>query len=268
MAARLRLWGVGTGFGPEVTPAQAQAVGRRYRDAGLEIVQVGAYCNVATPVAEARQEAIDGLKRAMELAAAAGARAVATGAGHCDPARPRDAFAAHPDNFGEAALDRLADTCRQVLVSAGGAGVRLLVETWVISPLNNLVRTSEAVRRVAHPDFGILLDPVNLMNLDNYFDNGSFLRRAVQQLGPAIGLVHAKDTLLHPERFTYQLAEEPVGRGALDYGALLEALAELPSDVPLCVEHVHTEAEVAAALAYLRQLADRLGVSRGGSADA
>jgi sugar phosphate isomerase/epimerase len=263
MAERLRIWGTGVAFPPEAGEEEAWALGRRYRDAGIRIVQVACYQNVSTPVEEVRAGAVRALAHALRLATAAGALAVVTGAGHCDPARPREPFAAHPDNFSQAALDRLAATCRQALEAAPGATARLLAETWVISPLSSLLRASEAVRRVAHPRFGILFDPVNLMNLDNYFDNGSFLRRAVQQLGPAIGLVHAKDTLLHPERFTYQLAEEPVGKGALDYPALLQALASLPGDVPLCVEHLRTEEEVAAALDHLRRLAEQLQIPVG-----
>ena len=263
MAERLRIWGTGIGLPQDATLEQAAAIGRRYRDAGLQIVQVGNYRNISTPVEEVRAEAVRSLAHSLRLASAAGARAVVTGAGHCDPARAREVFVAHGDNFSQQALDRLAQSCRDIVAAAAGASARLLVETWVITPLNNLLRTAEAVRRVAHPGFGILFDPVNLMNLDNYFDNGSFLRRAVQQLGPAIGLVHAKDTLLHPERFTFQLAEEAIGKGALDYAALLEALAALPGDVPLCVEHLQTEDQVRAALEHLRAVAERVGVAVG-----
>lgn len=263
MAERLRLWGTGLHLPHDATEEQAAALGRRYRDAGLQIVQVGNYQNIATPVEPVRADAVRSLTHTLRLATAAGARAVVTGAGHCDPARAREVFVGHGDNFSQQALDRLAQSCRDIVAAVPDATARLLVETWVITPLNNLLRTAEAVRRVANARFGILFDPVNLMNLDNYFDNGSFLRRAVQQLGPAIGLVHAKDTLLHPERFTFQLAEEPIGKGALDYAALLEALATLPGDVPLCVEHLQTEEQVRAALEYLRALAERIGVEVG-----
>lgn len=263
MGQRLRIWGTGVTFGSDASEETARAVGRRYRDAGLQIVQVADEQNISTPVERVRAAATQRLARSLRLASAAGALAVVTGAGHCDPVRPEDVFAAHPDNFGQAALERLAATCREALAAAGGATARLLVETWVILPLCNLLRAAEAVRLVGDPRFGILFDPVNLMNLDNYFDNGSFLRRAVQHLGPAIGLVHARDTLLHSERFTFQFSEEALGRGALDYPALLEALTALPADVPLCVEHARSEEEASAALDHLRRLADRLGVPTG-----
>ena len=266
MAERLGLWGTAAPLPLEATEAEAAAVGRRFRDAGLRLVQLACYRNVSTPVPEERRRAVRDLVRALHLAAAAGVLHVVTGAGHRDPSQPQATFAVHPDNFSDRALEDLAATCREVLETAGDVPVRLLVETWVMTPLSSLTRASEAVRRVAHPRFGILFDPVNLMNLDVYFDNGSFLARAVQQLGPAIGIVHAKDTLLHPERFTFQLAEEPVGQGALDYGALLRALATLPGDVPLLVEHVPDEAGVRAALDHIRAVAERVGVEVRGRA--
>ena len=260
MASRLRLWGTDAHLPLDVGEEAAAAIGRRYRDAGLRIVQLSCYRNVSSPVTEVRARAARDLAAMLRLGAAAGALHVVTGAGHRDPDRSGDPFAAHRDNYSDEALEALAQTCRDAVAAPPDAAVRLLVETWVMTPLHSLLRAAEAVRRVASPRFGILFDPVNLMNLDTYFDNGSFLARCVQQLGPAIGLVHAKDTLLHPERFTYQLAEEPIGQGALDYGALLTALSALPGDVPLCVEHVESEAAVARALAHLRAVAARVGV--------
>ncbi len=248
-------------FEPDTSESEAAALGRRYRDAGIAIVQVGCPRNVSAPDAEVRRDAADALVRALTLAAAAGAEAVATGPGHRDPQRVALAFAAHPDNFSEAALDDLAATCRTVLAAVGRDGPRLLVETGVLSPLNTLLRASEAVRRVGHPAFGILLDPVNLTTLDNYFDNGSFLTRCVQQLGPGLGLVHAKDVLMQPHHFTFALEEVPLGRGALDYGALLAALAAADHSAPVHIEGQGDQAGFAAAVDWLHTIAQRAGVT-------
>jgi|GEM_PF-4819898 len=242
LCARLGLWGTGVAFPEAATEAGAEALGRRYRDAGVKIVQVAEERDLTNPAA------VEPVRRALHLAAAAGALAVVTGAGR-----------------GEAGmLDAVAQTSRDIVAASGNPPrVRLLVETRGASPLSSLLAASEAVRRVAHPAFGILFDPAGLLNIDTYFDNGSFLRRCVQQLGPAIGLVHARDALLHPGGFDFRLSMEPVGRGALDYGALLEALAALPGDVPLCVEDAGSEEAVAAAVAHLRAVAERVGVDVG-----
>lgn len=253
MAERLRLWGTGLQFPPGTSETEAAAVGRRFRDAGVRLIRVGDDQNLSTPVEAVREAAVRALRRTLALAVAAGALAACSGAGHCDPDRAAEPRAAHPGNFGDEALDRLARSCREILDGAGGAS-RLLLQTSALTSLDSLLRAAETVRRVASPAFGLVFDPVSLIHLDNYFDNGSFLRRGVQQLGAAIGIVVARDTLLHPEGFSYRLTEQPIGRGAIDHPALLEALAALPGDVPLCVERVSSEAEAAAALAHLAAL--------------
>ena len=257
---RLNVRATAVRFEPGMSVAAAAALGRRYREADVAIVQVGCPQNVGASDPRLRQSAASALARALELAAAAGAEAVATGPGHRDPTQPQVPFAAHPDNFSEAALDDLAATCRTALAAVGRDGPRLLVETGVLSPLNSLLRASEAVRRVGHPGFGILLDPVNLTTLDNYFDNGSFLARCVQQLGSGLGLVHAKDMLMQPHHFTFALEEVPIGRGALDYGALLTALAAADSTAAVHIERQGDEAGFVAAVDQLRAVARRVGV--------
>ena len=235
MAQRLGLWGTGVAFAPGTTAGEAEALGRRYRDAGVRIVQVAS-------------AGLQDAPRLLPLAEAAGAMAVASDAGDGDAAQ----------------LDAVAAICRDMVAAISTpARVRLLLETRGLTPLASLLAASEAVRRVAHPAFGILFDPVGLLHLDTYFDNGSFLRRCVQQLGTAIGLVHARDALLHPGGFDFHLSDEPLGRGALDYAALLSALAALPGDLPLCVEGAGSEEAVAAALAHLRGVAERVGVALG-----
>lgn len=242
LCVRLRLWGTGLTFPAGTTEAEAEALGRRYRAAGVRIVQVEEEKDLTEPTA------VQSLRRALRLAAAADALSVVTGAGRGDAAR----------------LDDVARTIRAILgVTPARVPVRLLLETRGATPLSSLLAASEAVRRVAHPAFGILFDPVGLLNIDTYFDNGSFLRRSVQQLGSALGLVHARDALLHPGGFDFRLSIEPVGSGALDYAALLQALSAMPGDVPLCVEGAASEAEVAAAVEHLRNLAGRIGVELG-----
>ncbi len=255
-ASRLGVWGVGL---PLPSDRQAATVlGERLRAAGIQLVEFGAPHNLATPDAVLQGRAAAGLRAALAVAAAAGALAVVTGPGHAAPGRGEEARVPHPDNLSEAALDRLAATCRQALAGAP-AGVRLLLEPAVLSPVSNLTRAAEAVRRVAHPAFGIAFSPAQLASLDNFYDNDSYLRRAVQQLGPAIGAVHARDVLLHPDGFSYRLSEEPVGRGGLDYAALLDALRAVEGDVPVVVEHAG-EAAVAQGLDHLRQICAQRGI--------
>lgn len=255
VARRLGIWGIALPA-PSVEE-DAEALGTALAAAGIRLVELVSPHNLSTPDPDART--VEGLRRALRMAKLSGALAVVTGPGHAAPGRAAEARVAHPDNLSEAALDRLAATCRQALDDPLPPGIRLLVEPDVLSPVGNLTRAAEAVRRVAHPAFGIAFAPARMANLDNFYDNDSYMRRAVQQLGPAIRAVHAGDALLHPDGFSYRLVEERLGRGGLDYAALLVALAEHEGDVPVVVEHGSPD-EVAAGLEHLRRVGAHLGI--------
>lgn len=240
--ARLGLWGAGAVLSPEATAADARALGQRHRAAGLRLIHLVDERDLTRP------EAVPALRRALDLAAAAGALGVATSAGSGEPGL----------------LDAVARHARAVLAAQPGEeGPRLLLRPRRGSPVDSLLGASEAVRRVAHPRFGLLFDPVDLLSIDTYFDNGSFLRRCVQQWGPALAVVQARDALLHPGGFDFSLSLEAVGAGALDYPALLQALDGLSGDVPLVVAGADGAEALEAAAAHLRAAAARAAVALG-----
>lgn len=241
-AVRAGAWGVGLRL-DQAGEAEVAAMGRRCRQAGLALAYVVAEAEPAAPEPERRAMAAGRLRRALSLAAVAGALAVAMDAGP----PPEDAPVPGRDP-----LDRAADTLRAALLGQGAGTPRLVVRTAAGTAVDSLLRASEAVRRVAHPALGIFFDPVELITLDTYHDNGSFLRRAVAQLGPVLWGCAARDVLLEPDGFGYRLREQPVGQGALDHRGLLQGLARLPGEIPVCVTGAGSEAEVAAAVRHLR----------------
>ena len=78
-------------------------------------------------------------------------------------------------------------------------------------------------------------------------------------MGEKIRLVHAKDTLLKPEPFTYHMSEAAPGEGVLDFRTLLELMQRLPADTPLLIEHLSDEGTIARARDYIAGEASRLG---------
>lgn len=235
LARRCGLGGVGLRLGPGEGAAEASALGRDCRAAGLGLRELGV--DGGAPPA-----------RVWELARAAGAAAAVV----------------DPGAAAVGGLEGFSRECRAVLAGSGAeaAAPRLLAVPRRGSRVGSLLEASEAIRRVAHPAFGVLFDPVGLFDLDTYFDNASFVRRCVQQLGEALGGARGRDALAETEAFDFRLHEVPLGQGALDCVALLEALAALPGEVPLSVVGDSAEA-LEAALAHLRGVAARVGVALG-----
>ncbi len=199
LSQELGLWGTGLVLSPEWTRDHAAAFGRHCAAAGLVLAEA------LVPVGGDWSWALD-------LAVAAGARSLVV----------------MPPDAGD--LDLLAATLRQL---AQGAPLRVLVLTRRGSAVATLTAAAEVVRRVAQPNFGLAWDPVELLSMNTYFDNDSFLLRSVQQVGDAMGLVVGRDAVLHPDGFAFRLAERDPGEGGVRYGALLPALHARGDDVPV-----------------------------------
>jgi sugar phosphate isomerase/epimerase len=259
---RLGLSATGLAFDEDCTPEQARDVGRRYAAAGIAVAQVGCYTNLECAPGASRERQMEGLKRTIALAAHAGSRCVVSGVGHMDPERQELVFAAHPDNWSDKAMGRLTESCIEAASAASEDGITFCVECWSITTLDTPGKLAELVRRVGTQGFGILLDPVNLMSLDTYFENSRVIRECFDLLGDAIRIVHAKDTLLIESAFTYHMSEAVPGDGILDYGTLLRCMDTLQdAETPLVIEHLARYSDIERARDYIRDVGTVAGVS-------
>ncbi len=244
-----------------LSDAELVALRQQYVKAGITPVQTNGYCNLVATDEAVRLENIAATRELLRKADLAGSRAVVVGGGHRDPKVPRDVFSAHPDNWKPETIELLAKSCRAILDGLTLKTVKLTIETWVMTPLDSADAVKRLVELVDHPNFGILFDPVNMMNLERHFRSGAFIAECFAKFGDAIVLVHAKDTKLQPEHFTYKMAEVPIGEGQLDYNELLRQMAKRAQDLPLVIEHLGQAEEYAAAVRHLRGIAAAEGVS-------
>lgn len=258
---RLGVQVTAVGLDPAWTDDQARAYGQRWRDARIVVAHAGCYTNLESPPGPVREAQISRLQRTIELAAHAGIPHVVSGAGHMHPTRTDRVDIAHPDNWTAAALDRLVESSTEVAALAAAAGVTFCIEPLVTTTLNSPATLAEVVRRVGTRGFGVLLDPVNLMDLATYFDNGRVIQACFDLLGDAIKVLHAKDTLLRDDVPTYHMSETIPGRGTLDYETLLRCIEQLRDpDTALIIEHIHEEHAIAEARDYIQDVAARMGI--------
>lgn len=259
---RIGLSGTGLSLNEDCTPEQAREIGERYADAGIAVAQVGCYTNLQCAPGASREQQMGRLKHVIALAARAGSRCVVSGAGHMVPEKPEAVFAAHPDNWSDEAMGRLTESCAEAAAAAAEAGITFCVECWSITTLNTPGRLAELVRRVGTQGFGILLDPVNLMSLNTYFENSRVIRESFDLLGDSILIVHAKDTLLIESSFTYHMSEAVPGDGILDYETLLRCMGTLQdAETPLVIEHLSQYSDIERARDFIREVGSRIGVS-------
>ena len=239
----------------------AEGIGEQFRESGIQFSEIECYSNLECEPGPTRDAIVERLRQTLRLAGVAGSRCVVSGVGQMDPDRPDEVAGAHPDNWTDRAMDRLVETCVEVAELAGGAGTKFCVEPWVLTTLNTPRRLGELVRRVASPHFGILLDPVNLMSLDVYFDNTRVIQESFAEAGDAISLVHAKDTKLVVQD-TYHMTEACPGEGILDYATLLRCMDDLQDPTtPLLIEHLRDYGKITEARDYIRETAAAAAVA-------
>lgn len=244
---------------PIPDPAQVRDL---FADHDVALSQVSCYVNLECAPGAVRERQMERLKRLIDFAGPAGARCVVSGCGHMNPARPDEVFSAHPDNWTDAAMDRLVESCAQAAAWASAAGTVFCAESWVLLTLNSPKKMRELVDRVNNPAFGVLFDPVNLMNLEVYFENGRLIREAFDLLGDRIVGVHAKDTRLIDSAFTYHMSEANPGKGTLDYDTLLRCMDQLDdAGTPLHIEHLRDIDVIVEARDYIRSVARQAGIA-------
>ncbi|MCL4544338.1 MAG: sugar phosphate isomerase/epimerase [Chloroflexi bacterium] len=261
MVHQLGLWGTAAGLDLHWDAEEARARAAPYHTAGVRLVQVGCYRNLIAVDETVRAAAIRDVCHAMELAGAMTVPAVICGGGHRHPSDRSDNAAVHPDTWTDYAIDVLVESCQEIVATVSPAASTLCLEPWVITSLDSPARLEQVVTRVDHLKLAVELDPVNMMTIERYADTGRFLTECFDRLGDKIHLVHAKDSLLKPQPFSYHMSEAVPGEGNLDYPTLLRLMQRLPSDTPLLVEHLSDEATIARACAYIRSVASQLSLS-------
>jgi sugar phosphate isomerase/epimerase len=140
----------------------------------------------------------------------------------------------HPDNRAEAAweaLRRHVDELAPLLEEVDGL---LLLEPFLPHVLGTPERAAAFCRELASPYLRLVLDPPNLLPPADWPRQAELLPAMVAALAPFVGLVHLKDMRLRDGA-----VDMPgPGQGALDYHALLAAVAGAELSAPLIVEHV------------------------------
>jgi sugar phosphate isomerase/epimerase len=255
----LRARGFRTAYWPLPDDAGADEVAG-YADAAaaadVVIGEVGAWSNPLNPDDAARVTAIERCKSRLELADQVGARCCVNIAG----TRSDSLDGPHPDNLTRDTFALIVDTVRDILDT-----VRPQRSYYTLEPMPWALPDSadsylELIRAIERQRFAVHLDPVNLINSPSkYYDNAALLRECFAKLGRQIKVVHAKDLTLTNE-LTLHMPEVRPGLGGLDYRAFLTGMAGLDRDTPLLLEHLRTDEEYEAAVAYVRGVAGELGL--------
>lgn len=239
-----------------VNPGADESVIRAYKDAAgrhdMVISEVGAWSNPVDPDPEKAKEAIRKCIDGLELADLIGAKCCVNISG----SRNRKYWAGpHRDNFSPEVFDLVVETTRKIIDAVKPSHTHFALEAMPWSLPDSTETYLQLIKAIDRPQFGVHLDPVNMIRSPReFFNNGALIREMFSKLGAYVLSCHAKDIVLREDNYIPQMDEVRAGLGNLDYGTYLQELAKL-RDVPLMMEHLETAEAYDRAAAYIRSVA-------------
>ncbi len=226
-----------------------------------EGVSIGQVWSVGTPLVRPDPaESADNLRFLRDrvpLAASLGCRVLLSEAGGMHPA---NSWYPHPENHGEAVLERLISALAEIAPCAADHGVAIAPEMSLMTILSTVDRAATLIGEIDHPGVGINLDPANILDPLSLYRSGAFIDDAFDRLGNRIVNIHAKDAAARDVPLIVHLEERPAGQGVLDYGRLLRRAAALPEWTCLVVEHLSDYGQVGEVRRFLHDSAAKAGV--------
>jgi len=206
----------------DLTASRCAAIARAYGSAGLTIHSIGVYTNLIHGDAAERQANLVYFESMMKAGKEMDVRTFITEAGHYEPEGPAPNVAHH---FQEEVWRRMLTTVRQLAELAERHDATVLMEPFFGGFLASAKRTRVFLQEVNSPRIRALLDPANLLEVDD-------LEEMFDQLSPWIDCLHAKDRKLHVDQGV------AAGQGDLDYRKLVSLAVRRTPQAPLILEYV------------------------------
>ena len=236
--------------------ATIRAFAQAAEQAGIVIAETGAWSNPLSPVESIRRGAMEKCEIMLALADEVGARCCVNIAGSLG----KKWDGPYPADLTSETFDLIVETTRAIIDAVRPKRTYYTLEPMPWMYPNSIESYERLIRAIDRPQFGVHFDPVNLINSpQRYFFNGDFILDFIAHLGSEIRSVHAKDILLQ-DQLTVHLDEVRPGLGGLDYRTLLRGLDRLEPDLPLMLEHLPQASEYDLAAAYVRGVAEDVGV--------
>lgn len=205
---------------------------RVFQREGLDIAVLGCYLNLAHPDPEELQKIKSRYFGHLRVAALAGCSVVGTETG-----APNAQYKLDGATHSKEALDTFIRNLSDVVERAEDWGVSMAIEPVWNHIVYNADRAVEVLRAIKSPNLRIILDPVNLLCMENAEDRERIFQDAFEKLRDHIAVVHIKDFV----RRDGKLVSVAAGTGEMNYEKLLGMLKQSKPFVQATLENTTNE---------------------------
>lgn len=210
---------------------------RVFGQQGLDIAVLGCYLNLAHPDPEELAKIKSRYFGHLRVAALAGCSVVGTETG-----APNAQYKLDANTHSREALDIFIRNLAEVVEQAEHWGVSMAIEPVWNHIVYNADRAVEVLKAVRSPNLRIILDPVNLLCMENADDREEIFQDAFEKLRDHIAVVHIKDFV----RRDGKLISVAAGTGEMRYENLLRMVKQSKPFVQATLENTTNENAVQA----------------------
>lgn len=228
-------------------PGLGYYIGRRLRENNIHVAVLGCYINPTNPIESERQKNVATFIEHLKYAKAIGADMVGTETGRFDPN-----FKIVPATYTEACYQLLMKSMREIVDAAEKLGVIVGIESVATHTLYSPEITLRFLREINSPNVEIILDPVNLLDRNNYKEQEKVIDNVFKYYGERVSVMHIKDFKLDENG---DVAFEQVGEGLFNYAPLFKHLKERKPYITMLIENSN-ESRYHSDCEYLQKIYD------------
>ena len=232
-----------------LSPGLADHVRRAFDRAGVGIAALSCYVNPIHPDQATRAANLARFKEHLRFARGFGCGVVALESGSLNAD-----YSPHKDNHTGRAFRQTVASLAELTEEAERFGVLVGIEGVTSHVLGTPELMYQALQAVDSPNLQVVLDPVNLINNDNYKDQRQVMEKVFELYGDRIIIIHAKDFIVE----NGAVKAVHCGRGIMDYPYILSVLKERKPFIDVILEGVPEDA-AEECVKYLNGAADQSG---------
>ncbi|MCR4577661.1 MAG: sugar phosphate isomerase/epimerase, partial [Clostridiales bacterium] len=150
-------------------------------------------------------------------------------------------------------LDTFMRNLEDVVAEAERRGATVAIEPVWNHIVYNADRAVQVLKGIGSRNLRIILDPVNLLCLENIDDRDSVIADAIEKLGERVAMIHLKDFIVREGK----LVSVAAGTGNMDYTRILRFMKERKPFIQATLENTDNTTAVPARR-MLEELYDRL----------
>jgi sugar phosphate isomerase/epimerase len=244
-----------------LSKATCQKIRNAFRDANIPIVAISAYNNIIQSNLAKRRDNIAALKTIIGFARDLGTTYVVSESGTYNASSD---WIPDPKNDSEEGYEEALTVIKDIVNYSYNCGVTFVLENYV----NHIIGSVEQVLRlfadVNHKSLGLLMDPCNYFTGSTIDHVDNHLNKMFDSLGERILFAHAKDCKRAKETSEKVGKDEAhsflgagdvelpaPGHGVLNYDLYLKRLHKVCPNMPVIIEHLQTESDIARAKKFV-----------------